>query len=158
MINITCQLNLSALEHVERTLEGELAKAVQITTLKGEEIMKGWIRAVNAIDTGAMLNSVYSITYRTNNYSAAVAAASALYVAKKKRGWPASPPIVSVGVPIDKWHGYIGVGAEYGPYVNYGSPARGIPGAFFVERTAMYLNPFFQQQVRMAILRSGRRG
>lgn len=156
MITVDCKLNLAPLDRYIGRLDKELEVAIRATALKGEQIMKGWIRAVDAIDTGAMMNSVYSVTWKANNYGKAIAAGVATYAAAKpKSKWEAAQPVVMPGNPIDRLTAYVAVGAGYAVYVNYGSPERGIAGAFFLERTVAYLMPFLRQQVNAAHVRAG---
>ncbi len=81
----------------------ETSKVVRTVAFQGKANVQANIQAVDAIDTGFMLGSCYTVTSDSSTYS----------------GGPESLP--AVAAPPNKFTAYYAVAAKYAPFVNYGT-------------------------------------
>lgn len=108
-----------------------LSLAVTKTCFDLEAAIKAKIRANGQIDTGFMVNSVYSRTYDSSTYS--------------NVGQPTKKDAQAfdeVERPSDNKTGYVAIAASYGIYQNYGT--RFQPGRPFLEPSIDLVRPEFE--------------
>ena len=101
------------------------ALAVSKTCFDLEAAMKAKIRANGQVDTGFMVNTVYTRTYDSSDYSAT--------------GKDAMPEVER---PPNNKTGYVGVAASYGYWQNYGTHL--IPARPFVEPSVELVRSDFE--------------
>ena len=115
-------------------LDEVLGQVVRKTAFDLQANMQARIRANGQIDTGFMVNSVYVRTIDESNYGATGE--------PQKKG---QKKFEEVEAPPDKHTAYVGVGAEYGYWQNYGT--RFQPARPFLEPAIETTRPSFEEAV-----------
>ncbi len=113
-------------------LDDVLSQIVRKTAFDWQANMQAQIRANNQIDTGFMVNSVYVRTSEDSTYGTSGE--------PQKKG---QKKFEEVEAPPDKHTAYLGVGAEYGYWQNYGT--RFQPARPFVEPSKETTRPGFEE-------------
>lgn len=172
MITTEIKLVFNDLPKIPPELRAEAAEQVRRTALSIEGRAK--VNATPSVDTGAMRASIYTITDQGSTYGAAIAKAkeeftmsagrSAFRSAKKGKknkarkaakaradaSFAANPEAAK---PASDLSAIVGVGMEYGPYVEYGT-ARA-PAQPFMTPAAEAATPDFMTGMRR-VIRHGR--
>lgn len=105
------------------------SEVVAKTCLDLEAAEKAQIRANGQIDTGFMVNSVYSRTSQSSTYSV---------IGSPSKG----AALPQVDAPPNNKTGYVGVAASYGFWQNYGTHTQ--PARPFVEPAIETVRPGFE--------------
>ncbi len=111
--------------NIAEALPQVLSQVVRKTAFDAQGHIQGFIRSNGQIDTGFMVNSVYTVTSEGSTYSG---------------GEKALP---EVGRPDNPQTAYVAVGAAYAVYQNYGS--RFMPGKPFFEPGIEATRPGFER-------------
>lgn len=112
-------------------LDKAQSDAVRVTAFKLQAAMQAKIRANGQIDTGFMVNSVYTRTYDESTYSA--------IAQPTRKGVQA---FSEVERPPDNKTAYVAVGAPYGFWQNYGTHK--MPARPFLEPSVDLVRPDFE--------------
>ena len=116
---------------IANALDDVLSQVVRKTAFDLQGNMQAQIRANQQIDTGFMVNSVYVRTSEQSTYS--------------NTGDPVKKgqhKLDEVEAPPDSHTAYVGVGASYGWYQNYGTSR--IPARPFLEPAIAITQPEFE--------------
>lgn len=116
---------------IANALDDVLGQVVRKTAFDLQANMQAQIRANHQIDTGFMVNSVYVRTSESSTYSNTGDA--------QKKG---QVKLDEVEAPPDTHTAYVGVGASYGWYQNYGTSR--MPARPFLEPSVEITRPSFE--------------
>lgn len=117
---------------IANALDDVLSQVVRKTAFDLQANMQAQIRANHQIDTGFMWGSVYVRTSDESTYSGTME--------PQKKG---QHKLDEVEAPPDKHTAYVGVGASYGWYQNYGTSR--IPARPFLEPSIAITMPAFEE-------------
>lgn len=90
-------------------LDGTLGKIIRKTAFDGRANVQAEIRSWGLIDTGFMINSVYVVTNEESTYGEAQPTKPGAYL------------LPELDQPEEATEAYIGIGANYAIYPNYGT-------------------------------------
>lgn len=126
-------------------------QAVRKCVLDIEANAKRNVRDMDAIDTGALMNSIYSVIERRSGYDQAGSKAKAEAAKgsrKLRRKGEAKPKPFEMRPQIHAGtnEGIVAVGAEYGEIIHEGTTR--MPGRPFLAKAAETVFPVFDQVVR----------
>jgi HK97 gp10 family phage protein len=136
------------------------SQVVRKTAFDLQAHMQKQIRANHQIDTGFMTNSVYVRTFDESNYGLALAklttpsskptkSGKPRKLSKKKQALKArleAAMLAEVERPPDNKTAYVGVGAAYGWFQNYGTSRQ--PARPFLEPAIEIVRPGFDEALR----------
>jgi len=117
---------------IASALDDVLGQVVRKTAFDLQANMQAQIRANQQIDTGFMVNSVY---VRTSDESTYATSGDPVKKGQKK--------LDEVEAPPDTHTAYVGVGASYGYWQNYGTSR--IPARPFLEPSIAQTMPAFEE-------------
>jgi len=120
---------------IASALDDVLGQVVRKTAFDLQANMQAQIRANEQIDTSFMVNSVYTRPYGDGSTYGNT-------MEPQKKG---QHKFDEVEAPPDKHTAYVGVGASYGWYQNYGTSR--IPARPFVEPSVETTRPSFEEAI-----------
>lgn len=112
MAKTSATLDTSVLDSILRNLDGNVADAIAKAGFAVEGRTKVNIQQMDAIDTGALLNSVYTSLANGSESNGAIAEA---------RSRRSGVEISELPVPRDNHTAYVGPSVEYAAEVHFGS-------------------------------------
>lgn len=112
-LEMSATVDLSGFEEFERKLIPTLDRAVRKTAAQLQTNAKFNVKAMGAVDTGALGESIYVVTSDRNTFEQAAAEA------RKRR--PESKQLKLEIERSEKVEAYVAVGQEYGIHVEYGT-------------------------------------
>jgi hypothetical protein len=122
MANPRVKVDTTVLDRILRNIPGNTSKAVRSVAFEVEGHAKEQIKDLDAIDTGAMLNSVYTRTTKSA-YSETRATSEAAIAARVKRLRPEAV-ITPLPIPRGEHEAFVGPSVEYAIAVHYGDARR----------------------------------
>lgn len=157
MLLIGMRTNLPKLTNLTRNLEDEIDKAVRRTAFKlQQKAVERLTKSVYAHNneptpTGALRASIYTRTWKSDNYRAKMDKAIALRA--KRDGEKASSKVAEAAPRPKKGEAWVGVGMSYGVYIEY--PTRGRPGTYYMAGARSDVVRYFYDQIKAAIIAAG---
>lgn len=134
-IYVTTKVDKSLL--LRQMLKRDIQNVITKTAFDLQGDAKSRIIEQGAVDTGSLLNSIYSETPGNSNYSWATGQA--------KRDNPAAGIVPRIA-PANDMQAIVGVGVEHGVYVEYG--AAHMPARPFMTPAAEAIRPVFENAMR----------
>jgi hypothetical protein len=175
MIEITMDLDLSALKEMDQTLERECSMALR----KAAFLLQRHAARLAPRDTGALAASIYVVTHKSDGRAAALLTAKAAAGAKDLTFAAPTPEVGAL-------EAVVAVGVSYGVYVEYGHMARRgtaslrpragrigakvaagetpyyqagaytlVPGYLFMTQAAELTRPYFEAWIADALKQAG---
>lgn len=121
MPNTRVEVDTTVLDRILRQLDGNVDKGVRSLAFSVEARAKAQIRLMRAIDTGALLNSVYTRT-KKGAYSEGAAASEQAVHARVRA---LRPGVELEQLPIPRQHeAFVGPSVRYAISVHYGDTRR----------------------------------
>lgn len=136
MIDITAQVNLSALQGLEQKIQDAAALVVRKTAFKIEADAK----QLAPVDTGALRASIFTVTTTASGRGGAMASAVILRPGASAARFDQSP---------SPYEAFVVVGVEYGIYQEFGSGGR--PGRFYLTRAGTQNRDWFRAELSEAL-------
>lgn len=115
-------VDTSVLDRILRNLDGNTADNVRAVAFNVEGKTKVQIRVMNAIDTGALVNSVYTKTY-SGAWQDGQRSSEAKIAADIHAKRPVAE-VVELPRPANDREAYVGPSVGYGVHVHYGAHNR----------------------------------
>ena len=122
MANPHVKVDTSVIDRILRNLDGNTSEAVRAVAFSVEAKAKEQIRVLRAIDTGAMLNSVYTRTAKSA-YSGGRASSDGA-VAARVKALNKDAKIEELPIPRGEHEAFVGPSVEYAIAVHYGDNRR----------------------------------
>lgn len=144
MIEVSVNTSTFGIDRLTARLEAELSKAVRGTAF----FIEGEAKQNAPVDTGALKNSIYSVTSLGNNFEGAWNAAKEAFNTQNKGEAPVAQLVARPG-PLEA---FVVVGVNYGRYVEYGTSR--MPAQPFMQPAAMVGHMEFLKAVKAAIIRA----
>jgi hypothetical protein len=158
MLIIGMRTNLPKLTNLTRNLEDEIDRAVRRTAFKlQQKAVERLTKTVYAHNneptpTGALRASIYTRTWRSDNYRDKTDKALSLRAQRDGAERVLDQVAPSAPKPA-KGEAWVGVGMAYGVHIEY--PTRGRPGTYFMAGARSDVARYFQDQIKAAIIAAG---
>lgn len=119
MPNSRVELDTRVMDRIMRNLDGNAADAIRAIAFSLEAKTKQQIRALQAIDTGAMVNSVYTRTYKGAGQDGSNTSEGQVH--SKVRGLNPDAEVEQLPVPRGPHEAFVGPSVKYAIAVHYGT-------------------------------------
>lgn len=122
MANPNVIVDTTVMNRILRNLKGNTADAVRAVAFSVEGKAKEQIKSLNAIDTGAMLNSVYTRTFKSAHSEGRASSEGA--IASRVKALNKDAVMESLPIPRGEHEAFVGPSVEYAISVHYGDARR----------------------------------